>query len=794
VSQPILVRGARTHNLADVTVEIPRGKLVAICGPSGAGKSSLAFDTIYGEAQRRYLEALGNVPGVSRLPRADVDAVIGLPAAVAVGQRGIGRSARSTLGTSTEVLDVVRVLYARLASARCPVCSRPLVADTPQQIVDAILARPAGTKLTVLAPIVRQQKGDLGPVLARLAQDGFVRARLDGALVELGAPPTVDPRKVHELEAVVDRIVVKEGVRARLADSVELGLRLGEGRLRILYEPSEVASFAARLVCAHDDGSLPTPTPALFSANHPDGACATCGGLGTLAPKSEADEREDSEPGLRDEPREPCPSCKGTRLSLPARCFDLGGVALDALLAMPLPGLIAHLDGVLAGLQGQLRPAVAPLFDLARSRLVALAAVGLGHLSLGRTTDTLSAGERMRARLATQIGAGLTGVLYVLDEPSIGQSPGEVAQMLGLLRDLLARGNDVLVVDHDLSLLRAADHVIDVGPAAGRQGGHVVAEGPPSTLSGVTGPWLRGEVELPAVKLVAGKGAFAVKKVRAANLRDVDVEVPKGALTAIVGPSGAGKSALLEAFARAHPAVAVRVDDTPLGRTARASAATALGILPRLRELFAQLPEAKTRGYKASRFSLHAKGGRCEACLGEGTTRVELVLLPDTRVPCPVCRGARYDRETLEVRYRGASMADVLSMAVDDAQRLFESFPKIRGPLDALRSVGLGYLALGQPSPTLSGGEAQRVKLARGLALGKSGKDTLWLLDEPTVGLHPSDVARLLEALVALRDQGDTVVLAEHDPALIARCDFVVELGPGAGAAGGTVVGARRRL
>ncbi|MBI2394692.1 MAG: excinuclease ABC subunit UvrA [Deltaproteobacteria bacterium] len=919
---PIVVRGARTHNLKAIDVDIPDGAIVVITGPSGSGKSSLAFDTIFAEAERRYLEALSSDlrAQAMRLPRPDVDLVDGLPPAIAIAQGALARSSRSTIGTATEITDHLRVLYARVGEPHCPVCGDALRAETTQEVVDALLAEPAGTKVVVRAPVARGQAGDLRELLERLRKEGFVRAVVDEQPVDLGEVAALDrkrfPRAAHDLDVVVDRLVVKDGVRGRASDSIELARRLADGRVRLARErpdgSKDLTFHSERFACEKDDLQFPPIEPALFSFNSVasattrvvGGACPTCEGLGVRAratertlvpdpsrtlrqgaivawgapssvayavelkrlvdalgvdpdvPWSKLRERaavleggkkkkahegviawvdarmsEDVAPteaaeeegalddraleNLREEI--PCADCGGTRLRREARAVTLNGRSIADVGALSLRDARAFLASVTV--PDRLRPVARPLLDGALSRLDALLDVGLGHLALDRHTDALSAGEGERTRIAGQLAGGLRGVLYVLDEPSRGMHPSDVDRLDAILRRLRDRGSTVLLVEHDLELISRADHVIDIGPVAGTGGGRLLSTGAPTAIAGdersVTGPWLSGARTLPRVARRTASGTLRARGITLRNLRGVDLDLPLQSLICVTGPSGSGKSTLiLDALVPAVRAAidgaplpphvraiegafglqrVVAIDQAPLGRSPRSTPATATGIMPKLREMFAALPEAKARGYKASRFSANVKGGRCEACLGEGSVRIEMRLLPDVRVPCPVCGGARYDRETLAVKWRGLSVADVLATDVDAAQRLFEAIPAIRERLDAMRSLGLGYLPLGQPATTLSGGEAQRVKLARELARPAAagrrlGEQTLYVLDEPTAGLHPSDVAVLLDALVALRDQGSTVVVIEHDVALAARADHVVDLGPGPGDEGGRVV------
>ena len=900
----IVVRGARTHNLQSVDVDVPDGKVVVVTGPSGAGKSSLAFDTIFAEAERRYLEALSSDLRAQalRLPRPDVDRIEGLPPAIAIAQRALTRSTRSTIGTVTEITDHLRVLFARIGVPHCPVCGDVVRAETTQEVVDELLGEPAGTKVIVRAPVARGAAGDQRELLDRLRKDGYVRVIVDEVSVDLGEVEAIDrkrfPRATHDVDVAVDRLVVKEGVRARASDSIELARRLADGRVRLSRERpdgSRTLTFhSERYACEKDGFVFPPIEPSLFSFNSVEGACPECEGAGvralaterTLVPdpsrtlrggaivawgapgtvahavelkravdalgldpdtpfaklkerdallfggkkkrqhegviawvdaRLDGDRDDDDDGALDDDALErlreeiPCPSCGGSRLRVEARSVTVDGRSIAELGAAKLPEVRAILAATTV--PERMRNVARPLIEGAVARLDALVDVGLDHLALDRRVSSLSAGEGERTRIAGQLAGGLRGVLYVLDEPSRGMHANDIDRLDRILRRLCERGGSVLLVEHDLRLIARADHLIDVGPTAGRAGGRIVATGTPTEIaadaSSITGPWLSGERTLPAVERRASRGTLRAQGITVNNLRDVDLSIPLGALTCVTGPSGSGKSSLiLGALAPAVRAAiekallpstvgslegaaellrVVAIDQSPLGRSPRSSAATATGIMPRLRELFAALPEAKARGYKASRFSANVKGGRCEACLGEGSVRIEMRLLPDVRVECPVCHGARFDRETLAVRWRGLSIADVLATSVDDAQRLFAAIPRIVAPLDAMRALGLGYLPLGQPATTLSGGEAQRVKLARELARGR-GEKALYVLDEPTAGLHPNDVSVLLDALVSLRDQGSTLVVIEHDVAFAARADHVIDLGPGAGDAGGHIV------
>ncbi|HEY3236705.1 MAG TPA: excinuclease ABC subunit UvrA [Polyangiaceae bacterium] len=916
----LVVRGASQHNLKDVTCTLPRDRLVVLTGPSGSGKSSLAFDTIYAEGQRRYVESLSAYARqfLDQLPKPRVESIEGLSPAIAIEQRALGKSPRSTVGTVTEIADYLRLLYARVGVPHCPKSGKVLRAYTVQEIVDFVLSRGDGARVAILAPIVRRRKGELRHELERLRRDGFVRARLDGQQFDLGDDVTVDANKLHELDVIVDRIVVRDGVKGRVADSVELALRLGNGTLLLdAADGSEPVVMSEKLVSWEYGITLPPLEPRLFSFNSPYGACPSCDGLGVrsavdparvvpddsrtlregaiaafgrrgsvstasevdtavralgvdpdvpwrelpeqqretllfgerarggrrrktkavyigiierlerMLDTGELDEGEDHNPddgaiGPEDLGRfvvtQTCETCQGSRLRSEALAVKLGGQNVAELCAMQLGELKRFLENLGETQVPQSRDAAIalPLIRAVTERLGFLIDVGLDYLSLDRASHTLSGGEGQRIRLATQIGASLVGVLYVLDEPSVGLHARDNRRLLEALRRLVDKGNSVLVVEHDRDAILAADRVYDMGPGAGALGGRIVAEGTPAEImlnpNSVTGPYLSGEKRLPvpSVRKAPSGKALGVIGATAHNLKRVNVDIPLGLLTAVTGVSGSGKSSLivdtLLSAARAalygatgrvgpcerieglsHIDKVISIDQAPIGRTPRSNPATYTGIFTHLRELYSTLPEARARGYKPGRFSFNLKGGRCEACQGDGVLRVEMHFLPDVYVTCDTCNGRRYNRETLEIRYRGLSIADALALTVQEADQLFEAIPRMVQKLTALRQVGLGYIQLGQAATTLSGGEAQRVKLAAELARKATGR-TLYVLDEPTTGLHFSDIELLTHAIFGLRDAGNSIVIIEHNIDLIACADWIIDMGPEGGDAGGHVI------
>lgn len=832
----IRVRGARVHNLQNIGVDIPRQRLTVLTGVSGSGKSSLAFDVIHAESQRRYLESLSaeTRARVGAWQRPDVDVIDGLPPTISVGQSAGSASLRSTLATTTEILDYLRLLFARCGKAHCPKCSQPLSARNPQEIVQQILALEEGRKVMILAPLVRGKRGAHRDVFETIAKAGFVRARVDGEPVEVSQPPALVKTKSHTIEAIVDRVVVKAGLQARLRESVELALKHGDGTV-ILCEQSadgwQDHAYCSRFACADCGVSFAELEPRTFSFNSPHGACLSCRGLGVRV----ADETDfDTISARQSERQELCADCGGARLNPFARGVRFRGITLPELLGKTVSEarrILSEWEASVASIETAEDRVLRRTLPAIRSRLDFLIRVGADYLTLDRPTRTLSGGEFQRARLAACLGSGLIGACYVLDEPTVGLHPKDTTAMVDALHDLRDQGNTLLVVEHDPDVMRNADHLIDLGPGAGVDGGQVIACGSPSEVvanaASVTGRYIgqtllfdHGRVRVPIERRSHESTWLTLANVSVHNLRDVSVRIPLQALTAITGVSGSGKTSLvhhalvpqvLETLARrasersrlgqrGDHSLALRtgeefgaitrlieVTQSPLGRTPTSNPATYSGIWDEVCKLYSQTREAKLRGFRASRFKFNSPSGRCEACRGRGVQRVRLQLLPDVFVTCPSCRGERFNSSTLQVRFHGRTVADVLRMRIDEASELFANVPRVAAVLKTFREVGLGYLRLGQSATTLSGGEAQRVKLATELSR-ENLVSTMFVLDEPTTGLHPADVERLLSLLRRLVDAGHTVVVIEHHLELIAQSDWLIDLGPDGGSRGGQIV------
>ncbi len=806
----IIIKGAREHNLKNIDVTIPRDQLVVITGLSGSGKSSLAFDTIYAEGQRRYVESLSAYARqfLEQMGKPDVDSIEGLSPAISIEQKSTSHNPRSTVGTVTEIYDYLRLLFARVGRPSCFQCGDEITAQTVQQMVDAIGLLPEGSKFQVLAPIVRGRKGEYRKELLDMRRAGYVRARVDGQLVELGEDITLDKQKKHTIEIVVDRLVMKssEALTRRLADSVETSLKLAGGLVGVLTDNGKVSLYSEKLACIRCGVSYPEITPRVFSFNSPHGACPACDGIGYAMI-----------PGCPDDEDftllEPCGVCKGARLRPESLSVKIAKQSIAEVTHLSVRAA-ADFFSSLTFTERELMIAHRILKEI-RERLGFLVNVGLDYLTLDRAAATLSGGEGQRIRLATQIGSGLVGVLYILDEPSIGLHQRDNRRLLQTLLRLRDLGNTVVVVEHDAETMMAADHLIDMGPGAGTQGGQVIAQGTPTDVMGnldsLTGQYLRGTqmVSLPRRQRKA-KGMLSIVGATKHNLKGVTAKIPLGLLTCVTGVSGSGKSTLVlevlfhslsqllyhkkpkidgckELLGVAALDKVIDIDQSPIGRTPRSNPATYTGLFSFIRDLYSNLPESRVRGYKPGRYSFNVKGGRCEACQGDGLIKIEMHFLPDVYVTCEVCKGQRYNRETMEIHHKGKSIADVLNMTVDDAVEFFEHIPFIKRKLDTLHDVGLHYVKLGQSATTLSGGEAQRVKLSRELSKRPTGR-TMYILDEPTTGLHFADVQRLLDVLDRLVEAGNTVVVIEHNLDVIKNADWVIDLGPEGGDRGGEIV------
>ncbi|MFO0706846.1 MAG: excinuclease ABC subunit UvrA [Nitrospira sp.] len=810
MSNSIIIKGAREHNLKNIDVVIPRDKLVVITGLSGSGKSSLAFDTIYAEGQRRYVESLSAYARqfLEQMGKPDVDSIEGLSPAISIEQKSTSHNPRSTVGTVTEIYDYLRLLFARVGRPYCFQCGEEIAAQTVQQMVDAIAALPEGAKFQILAPIVRGRKGEYRKEWLEMRKAGYVRARVNGEIVDLGEDLALDKQKKHTIEIIVDRLVMKSGdaIMRRLADSVETSLKLTGGLVAVLTDDGKTRLYSDKLACIKCGVSYPEVTPRIFSFNSPHGACPACDGIGyQVAPGCP----EDEDFTLLDA----CEVCEGARLKPESLAIKLEKKSIAEVTHLSIRAA-AEFFVSLKFTDRELVIAHRILKEI-RERLGFLVNVGLDYLTLDRAAATLSGGEGQRIRLATQIGSGLVGVLYILDEPSIGLHQRDNRRLLQTLLRLRDLGNTVVVVEHDAETMAAADHLLDMGPGAGTHGGHVVAQGTPQEVMGnpdsITGQYLRGTqtVSLPQRERKP-KGYLSVVGAQKHNLKNVTAKIPLGMLTCVTGVSGSGKSTLVlevlfhslsQMLYQKRPKIdgckelrgvdaldkVIDIDQSPIGRTPRSNPATYTGLFSFIRDLYSNLPESRVRGYKPGRYSFNVKGGRCEACQGDGLIKIEMHFLPDVYVTCEVCKGQRYNRETMEILHKGKSIADVLNMTVDDAVEFFEHIPFIKRKLETLHDVGLHYVKLGQSATTLSGGEAQRVKLSRELSKRPTGR-TMYILDEPTTGLHFADVQRLIDVLDRLVEAGNTVLVIEHNLDVIKNADWIIDLGPEGGDRGGEIV------
>jgi len=812
ISSFIEVQGARENNLKNINLTLPKNKLIVMTGPSGSGKSTLAFDTIFAEGQRRYIESLSAYARqfVEQLKKPEVDSITGLCPSIAIQQKTISKNPRSTVGTITEIYDYMRVLYSRVGDAKCPNCKSPIASQSLAQIADQILRFPEGTKINILGIVGQRKKGEFTKEINQLVRQGQVRARIDGKDYQIELGQRLDKLKPHDFYIYLDRLSVKESARDRIQQALQMAGQVGEGRILIeKFELNESVMFSQSLSCAKCGLSLPEMTPRLFSFNSPIGACITCRGLGTVIAPDESDDWDVEEEASEEEEyardKEPCPDCHGSRLKPEALAVSIGERSISEVTAMSVVRALKFFKDL--AFIGNRKLISEKILQEITERLSFLEQVGLDYLTLDRLSSSLSGGEEQRVRLATQMGVQLTGVLYILDEPSIGLHQVDNEKLIKSMKRLRDQGNTVIVVEHDADTMMAADWLVDLGPGAGRHGGMIVEEGTPQEFSkGLTARFLRGQdkIEVPKKRRAGSGKSLWVRGANLNNLKNLDVEFPLGTLTAITGVSGSGKSSLImdvlatslhgeQAYhckkieGRQNIEKMIRVTQSPIGRSPRSNPATYVGIFSTIRELFAQTPISRQRGYTISRFSFNTKGGRCETCRGAGVMKIEMHFLPNVSVPCETCYGRRYNSQTLEVLFKGKNIFEVLEMSFEEAQVFFEPVHFLHRKIVAFCEVGLGYLKLGQPATTLSGGEAQRVKLVRELVKSQAG-DTLYILDEPTTGLHLADVRQLLKVCQQLVNLGNTVIVIEHHLDVIKVADHVIDLGPFGGEKGGELL------